>query len=85
MATKFTTVRVRGIRPVTAGHLDIADTREWLEVMCWGQTVAAIRMSDQTVKRMPGYGEMFSNESILQAAEGAAAVMRDARKAGVYS
>lgn len=84
MATKFTTVRVRGIRPETAAALDIPDTREWLEVMCWGQVVAAVRMSDRMVKKVAGFGELYSNENICRAAEGAADLMTDARKAGIY-
>jgi hypothetical protein len=81
--TKFTTCRIRGIRSDTAGALDIADTRGWVEVMCWGQVIAAVRMTDKTVKRMPDYVR-FSNEAIFQAAQGACFLMREGRRNGLY-
>lgn len=80
---KFTTTRVRGIRSDTAGTLDIADTRGWVEVMCWGQVIGAVRLKDKTVKRMPDYAN-FSNEAIYQAAEGSCVLMREGRRQGLY-
>lgn len=83
MTVKLTTVRVRAMRAETADTLDIADTRGYVELMCFGRVVAAVQIERAQLKPMPGYEQLDPVQTVELAAS-ACAFMQACRKVGVY-